>query len=230
MYATLSCITALTSTAEMLEPYGPNIASTEGDLWKFHSRIASPTFDEYTQKLVWEESTRRTEGLVSLWSKDKDYGWEKGMYSLTMEVMVTVSFGQQPDWNADEAEKPRSRPHELSFLGALRGVVMHLPQILIIPKALLRRSPWKFAHTSYFELDRHMNELLVQGTKNLDMGLENSRTNENLLKAILRSNRENEEKSPRNLTGKAGLTNQEIKGNLFIFLLAGLCFVTDSQA
>ncbi|KAI1421891.1 cytochrome P450 [Xylaria sp. FL1777] len=203
---------------KMLEPFGPNIGSTEGDLWKIHSRIASPSFDEYTQKLVWTETQRHTSKLISLWSANRDFAFEKGVYALTMDVMGGVSFGQQAKHNGEEEVLPEG--HKLPLLGALRGVIMHLPHILLVPKTLLRYS-WRNVYTAYTELERYMDELLVQGTRDLSKGSAGTRNKENLLKAILRSSKENEEKVSPVRGAKVSLTNEEIKGNLFIFLLAG---------
>lgn len=203
----------------MLEPFGPNIGSTEGDLWKIHSRIASPSFDEYTQKLVWTETQRHTSLLMSSWSASRGFAFEKGVYTLTMDVMGAVSFGQQSEENNCE-EELLPKGHKLPLLGALRGVIMHLPHILLVPKTLLRYS-WLGVYTAYVELEQYMDELLVQGTKDLSKGSVGSRSKENLLKAILRSSKENEEKLSGAMGAKVSLTNEEIKGNLFIFLLAG---------
>ncbi|KAI3338270.1 cytochrome P450 [Ustulina deusta] len=204
---------------KMLEPFGPNIGSTEGDLWKIHSRIASPSFDEYTQKLVWTETQRHTSLLMSSWSASRGFAFEKGVYTLTMDVMGAVSFGQQSEENNCE-EELLPKGHKLPLLGALRGVIMHLPHILLVPKTLLRYS-WLGVYTAYVELEQYMDELLVQGTKDLSKGSVGSRSKENLLKAILRSSKENEEKLSGAMGAKVSLTNEEIKGNLFIFLLAG---------
>ncbi|KAI0454858.1 cytochrome P450 [Xylaria acuta] len=205
---------------KMLEPFGPNIGSTDGDLWKIHSRIASPSFDEYTQKLVWTETQRHTSNLISSWSENKTFRFEHGIYALTMDVMGTVSFGEQANQNNSD-EKVPPKGHKLSLLEALRGVVMNLPQILLLPKIILRYSPWKSVYTAYAELDQYMNELLAQGMIDLGKGMDHTRSQQNLLKAILRSRQENKENEPRAGGRKVSLTNQELKGNLFIFLLAG---------
>ncbi|KAI0506891.1 cytochrome P450 [Xylaria bambusicola] len=204
---------------KMLEPFGPNIGSTDGDMWKVHSRVASPSFDEYTQKLVWAETQRHTSMLVAIWSANNDFAFEKSVYSLTMDVMGTVSFGQQAAQN-DNKEERLPKVHRLSLLGALRGVIMHLPHILLVPKAVLRFT-WNKAYTAYSELDQYMDELLLQGSRDLSECSAGMRSKQNLLKAILRSSKENEKREPGTVGAKVSLTNQEIKGNLFIFLLAG---------
>ncbi|KAI0810292.1 cytochrome P450 [Xylaria sp. FL0064] len=203
---------------KMLEPFGPNIGSTEGDLWKVHSRIASLSFDEYTQKLVWTETQRHASMLVSSWSSKRDFAFEKGVYTLTMDVMGAVSFGQQAEQNNGK-ERCLPEGHTLPLLDALRGVIMHLPHILLIPKVLLRYG-WRKIYTAYEELEQYMDELLLQESRDLGNGFARTRSKENLLKAILRSRKENEKVSSA-VGAKVSLTNEEIKGNLFIFLLAG---------
>ncbi|KAI0109095.1 cytochrome P450 [Nemania sp. FL0031] len=205
---------------KMLEPFGPNIGSSDGDLWKIHSRVASPSFNEYTQKLVWTETHRHASFLIPLWSSNREFEFEKGVYNLTMDVMGTAGFGKQAGRSHGE-EQLLPKGHKLSLLGALREVVMYLPHILLVPKALLRYSPWENAYRAHVELDQYMDELLIQGMKELGNELERTKSKENLLKAILRSSQENGSKESRIVGGGVSLTNEEIKGNLFIFLLAG---------
>lgn len=208
----------------MLEPFGPNIGSSEGELWRVHSRIATPSFDESTLALVRNETQKQAAHLRKDWLCKGTTAFEKEIYTLTMKIMRTVSFDFDAHSNINDSRnlhKTQSSGHKLSLLEALIGVVMHLPHILLMPKLLLRYSPWNAAYTAYSELDSYMDELLLQASQELERSSETPRRKGNLLHAILRHSQQNGRQEGGESPGKLSLTNQEIKGNLFIFLLAG---------
>ncbi|KAI1744494.1 cytochrome P450 [Xylaria scruposa] len=207
---------------KMLEPFGPNIGSSEGDLWKSHSRIATPSFNESTLLSVWNESQRQAHRLKTIWSRNNNMAFEKEIYTSTMETMSAVSFGLQGhSANPETIGFEKTPRHTISLLGALNGVVMHLPHILLVPKLILRYSPWKAAYTAYTEMDKYMDDLLSQANRDIDHGIELPRGKGSLLEALHRHSRQSPELSSEKLSVKLSLTDQEIKGNLFIFLLAG---------
>ncbi|KAG8805954.1 hypothetical protein FRC17_005255 [Serendipita sp. 399] len=49
--------------------YGTNVVTAEGDEWKLHRRITAPSFNERNNKMVCEEATRLVTELFALWSK-----------------------------------------------------------------------------------------------------------------------------------------------------------------
>ncbi|KAI0198464.1 putative cytochrome P450 oxidoreductase [Astrocystis sublimbata] len=205
---------------KMLEPFGPNIGSSEGELWRTHSRIATPTFNESTLNSVWLETQKQAESLKSSWLRGEIEVFE-GIRTSTMKTMRNVSFGSDTD---DETRQVRPSAHKLSLLEALNGVVMHLPHILLVPTLILRHSPWKVAYTAYTEMDTYMDELLYETSQDIDRGLVETSSSHNLLGAILRHSRKTEAEGidlDEKLGAKLSLSNEEIKGNLFIFLLAG---------
>jgi hypothetical protein len=68
--------------------------------------------------------------------------------------MSHAGFGQEAEWaiggNAVQVG------HELSPVSSIYVVVTCLPHILLIPKWLLARSPWKQAYQAYIGLDRYL--------------------------------------------------------------------------
>jgi cytochrome P450 len=206
----------------MLEPFGPNVVSTDGDLWRFHLRITLPPFGEAVQQLVWDETERQTGMMAASWAKSSGAGSLKhNIYTLTVNTMSLAGFGRQADWVEDSKAVPQG--HSLSLVAAIFGVVMHLPHILLMPKWLLRNSPWKIAHTAYVEFEQYMNELLAEAKAGLQRGVktESGAARENLLTAVLRSSEEGAKQAVAGPGGRTSLTDEEIKGNVFIFLLAG---------
>ena len=141
------------------------------------------------------------------------------VYSLTVNVMSCAGFGQQADWNNDLKSMPVG--HDMTLVDSIYGVVAYLPYILLLPKWLLRWSPWKRAYQSYIEFDRYMQEFLAtEKTRLAEDSKYQGNMKGNLLTAVVKSN-SNHEKTMGLPGEKTALTDDEILGNLFIFLLAG---------
>lgn len=214
----------------MLEPFGPNVVSVDGDQWRFHLGITLPPLAaDGVHRTVWEETRRQVGMMSAAWARSGGQSSVKtNIYTLTVNTMSLVGFGKEADWT--DAENAVPPGHELSLVGSIWGVVMHLPHILLLPKWALARSPWQVAYRAYVEFDQYMNELLASEREKLQQGAAET-GKDNLLTAVLRSSMDNDTAS-RDFEGKGGLvskstgrtslTDEELKGNVFIFLLAGM--------
>lgn len=207
----------------MLEPFGPNVVSSEGDLWRFHVRITLPPFGDTVNRLVWSETFRQTSLLCLAWAAKGSRDLKVDIYSLTVNVMSCVGFGQQAEWTSENAPPIG---HSMSLVDAVYGVVAYLPHILLLPKWVLVRSPWKKAYQSYVEYGNYMGEFLsVEKAKIAKDSSYEGRMKGNLLTAILKSNQSNHSEksgSRASYRGRTALTDEEVSGNTFIFLLAGI--------
>jgi cytochrome P450 len=205
----------------MLEPFGPNVVTTQGDLWRLHLKITLPPFGDAVNRLVWSETFRQTNLLASAWSTQASDNLKIDIYSVTLNVMVYAAFGQQSDWTDGSATLPPG--HELSLVKAICGVVLNLPHILLLPQWLLKRSPWKHVYTAYNEFERYLHELLDAEKARIAMDdTYNSKVKGNLLTAILKSNKASKDESVDSKGQRTTLTDKEILGNAFMFLLAGM--------
>jgi cytochrome P450 len=224
--------------AELLELFGPNVVSSEGDLWRLHIRVTLPPFgEEGVQNLVWTETTRQASSLTASWMNNigQDSGaaaWnaKADIYSLTLNVMSLAGFGQQSEWKtAGTLLLPGG--HMLSLVESLQGVIKHLPQLLLLPLWLLRiLSPWTAAYKSYVEFDEYMNSFIAREKARLAIDSRNFRgikngtelSRENLLTAVLRANKNGSAGAKTTIEGnRTTLTDREIKGNVFVFFFAG---------
>ncbi|KAK4233885.1 cytochrome P450 [Achaetomium macrosporum] len=205
---------------KILEPFGPNVVSVEGDLWKFHLGITLPPLAaEAVARLVWEETARQVDMMVATWRPEDSM--KERIYALTMNTMSLAGFGHQAEWG--EGDRPDRVPpgHEYSLVSALTHVVSHLPHILLLPRWVLRWSPWPVAYRAANELDQYIDEMLAEEREKLERGDAGEAYRENLLTAVLRSNIAAEKSKDAAAIGRTALTHEEIKGNVFIFLVAG---------
>lgn len=198
----------------MLEPFGPNVVSVDGDRWRHHLSITLPPFAaDNVLRLLWDETCRQVDVMAAAWKRaGHEASLKQNVYSLTMNTMSLVGFGQQNEWTDGPEAVPKG--HSLSLVGAIYAVVMHLPHILLMPKRMLKLvSPKAFA--GYDELERYMSELLgKEKARLIDVNASKEASRETLLTAVLRSNNTSK-------PGGAALTDTEVKGNIFMFLLAG---------
>ena len=202
----------------MLEPFGPNVVSTEGDLWRLHQRITVPSLGESVNRLVWAETFRQTKSLVSSWVSVAPESLKSDIYSLTINIMASAAFGQQAEWS--DTGKTIPPGHEMSLVSAVQGLVMHLPHILLLPKTLLRYFFRETAYRSYIEYEKYLGEFHKREKDRLALDSKyESSVKGNLLTALLKSNLS--EQKDTSVKGRTTLTDSEILGNTFIFLLAG---------
>jgi cytochrome P450 len=64
----------LTDVVEVLNIYGRNILTTEGQEWRLHRKITSRPFSEKNNQLVHEETVRQTTQMMASWESKAENG------------------------------------------------------------------------------------------------------------------------------------------------------------
>jgi cytochrome P450 len=212
----------LLTRLEMLEPFGPNVVSVEGDAWRKHIRITVPPFGEAVNKLVWEETFRQTNMLASSWANSGSGDLKRDIYSLTVNIMSCVGFGKPAEWTDDMNATPAG--HSITLVSAIMGVVTNLAPLLLLPKWVLKHSSLSHVYEAYVEFEKYMNEYLNEEKQKIAMNQNyESNVKGNLLTAVLKSSTSGmTEKDPGKPSEKLSFTDEEVRGNVFMFLLAGM--------
>lgn len=207
-------------SSEMLEPFGPNVVTAEGSLWKFHIRHTLPPFGDAVNKLVWREAIRQTEFLSSSWAAQGSGDLKKDVYLLGLNVIACAGFGRQLDWSDDSKKIPEG--HKMILIESILGVVLNLPQILLLPKWALKHSPWKLAYDAYVDFEKYMREFIqVEKEKLANNSEYEGNMRGNLLTSVLKTNTTTEERSLDSKLDRSVLNDDEVLGNIFMFLMAG---------
>ena len=188
-----------------------------------HIRITLPPFaSDAANQLVWTETRRQTSFLMDSWSMKKGSAALKSeIYLLGVNVMSCAGFGQQFDWTDDKKAMPCG--HNMTLIDAIFRVIMFLPHILLLPKWLLSRSPWKEGYQAFVEFEGYTREFIQKEKTRIAENEEyENKMRGNLLTALLKTNA-GEAKDSSSLAGanRTALTDEEITGNMFMFLMAG---------
>ncbi|KAJ3005725.1 UNVERIFIED_CONTAM: hypothetical protein HDU68_004498 [Siphonaria sp. JEL0065] len=186
----------------VLDIYGKNIVTTEGEEWRKHRKIAAPTFSEHNNALVHEASLQIAHDMFQSWESKLVIGGNgaKGtlvnvsseMMEFALSVISSAAFGIDIPWHEVEDPTALKNGHKMSFKQALEIVVARLHF-------------WRLGQGLLFE-------------KYLDGIIDDEEVHErpkNLLQMLIKAVRDEK------VAGAPVLTKSELKGNSFIFLLAG---------
>lgn len=210
----------------MLEPYGPNVVTTEGKEYSFHVRITAPPFNDGNEAndFVWKEAARQTRQLMNSWSKEgstRDLSLDIGR--LTLGVIANSGFGQRLDFAADISNSKSTTPpgYKLSLLLALHTVVTYMVKILIFPKWFMKMTSMASIALAHTELEKYMRAMIKSETAKLEKDAEyqSSDAKGNLLTSLLRASAK--EGAALGQGRKHAFTEDEVLGNLFLYLIAG---------
>nr|BAL05138.1 cytochrome P450 [Phanerodontia chrysosporium] len=201
---------------EFFRIFGGNIIASEGDEWKRHRKIAAPAFSEHNNRLVWNETAKIVCGFFeNVWGSQAEVYVDDVVQSLTLPMALHVisiaGFGKQTVWRADGTLLPK---HKLSFQDALHVVSTDLWIRFVMPTMLLDLAPTKRiakVKLAFEEVEQYMLEL-IQERRDAEKRDERHDLFSNLLDA---------NDSDENGDGSVKLTDEELLGNIFIFMLAG---------
>lgn len=196
--------------------YGPNLVSTEFDEWKRHRRIVAPSFSEKNNRLVYDETTRIVGELFDSWdaaaTADGTVKVDNAVAitsRLALMVISAAGFGYRFGW--DEMDRPPVG-HDMTFQAALTTVLNNFVLRLILSDRIL--SLWKGGRkiiTAFKETRVYMREMIEERRQSAASS-DQADIFTNLINGT--SLDENEKAADQ-------LSDEELMGNVFIFLFAG---------
>ncbi|KZV96286.1 cytochrome P450 [Exidia glandulosa HHB12029] len=196
---------------DLINIFGPNVVGSDGATWKKHRKPSAPAFSERNNKLVWDESLKVILSLfeTEAWRDKEEITIDHALdVTLPMALFVIgiAGFGRQINWSED-VRIPTG--HTLSFKDALHIVSSNLRIKLLTPSWLMPwRAHWRLIDEAHKELRSYMTEMIVSRRTAL-VKEERYDLFSGLLDATELDNDDQR------------LTNDELLGNVFIFLLAG---------
>jgi cytochrome P450 len=127
-------------------------------------------------------------------------------------------------------EKDIPKEYKISFLKAISDTATYIVAILIFPGWLLKLTPLRKAHVAQVELEKYLREMIRVERERLQQNADHqsSTAKGNLLTAVMRSSFSDAQANNK-VTGanrKETFTEDEVMGNLFVYLLAGTFFLS----
>ncbi|RYC55765.1 hypothetical protein CHU98_g10442 [Xylaria longipes] len=140
-----------------LGQYGPNVMTTNGDVWARHRRIITSVIDDRILRSVFDESMRQTYSLLdqtfSSSTSKPDSAETRLIFDMikkvTIHVLFTAGMGTKVNWR-DEDDKPEPG-YRMTQIKSLTAVVSNLIGVAIIPTSILTRWPSWFPGYSKME-------------------------------------------------------------------------------
>ncbi|CAE6471875.1 unnamed protein product [Rhizoctonia solani] len=201
-----------TESYKILMGFGSNLLVVEGAEWKRQRRIAAPAFSDKNNRLVWDTAKEFVQQMINTWKPNErtitaDVGEEVSL-PLSLCVIAKAGFGQDVSWGSD----PIPTGHKLSFKDALSTAskTMHFP--LMIPNwAWGLRRKWSDAKQAHDELRSYLKEMISTRRTLKEQQIREIINSRYDLFSQLISARDEDDM----------LTEDELVGNVFIFMIAG---------
>ena len=218
--------------------FGKNVVSTEGAYWRHHRKITSPPFTEKNNHLVWIESLNQAQSMMNGWVDDgknqsgplKDVAAQA--MRLSLHVISRAGFGVGLQWPHEELSSQVPAGHTLTYKVALERLLENIIVVMLTPQWFLRNSPFqvhKVANEAYVEWGKYMREMYEDKRNEVKIG--ETREGMDLMGALvkgagitaesLNANGHTDAEKGATPTSKQLLSDDEILGNAFVFILAG---------
>ncbi|KAM4067577.1 cytochrome p450 [Hirsutella rhossiliensis] len=196
---------------KILEPYGPNVATAEGSTYRFHVRITAPPFSDGSgvNELVWKETQRQTQLLMQDWTENQPENIGEDVNALTLAVISLAGFGKRLESVKDQTQDIPPG-YRLSFLRAISDTTAYMLAILVFPSWLLELTPYAKASLAKKQLEKYMYAMIRQAKQRI----------ESVVQAAHDESEDRSTKEPAQ-SPRRGFNEDEVAGNLFIYLLAG---------
>ncbi|KAF9465378.1 cytochrome P450 [Collybia nuda] len=199
--------------------FGPNIIASEGDEWKKYRKISAPAFSDRNNKLVWDETAKiMTELFGTVWGDQTTISLDHCLdvtLPIALFVIGAAGFGRKSSW-IDDDSIPAG--HQMTFKDALHGAASSVFLNIIIPRGVMGFTErTRKVRLAFDELHKYMTDMIR------DRQTSEKEERHDLFSSLLKANDED--------SGGAKLTESELIGNIYMFLIAGhestahtLCF------
>lgn len=193
----------------------------EGEDWQRHRKITAPPFSERNNNLVWVESLHQASDMLQYWVQHDHNGLCSTVQDtkrLALHVLAKAGLGQTHSFQS--AIDSTDTATEMNYRDSISVILQHAVIVMMLPPRLLLLPflPKKLLRigNAIVAFKKYMTEILNE-EKNL-VGQQKPGGG-NLMSSLVRASEEASQTPSQH--GQAGLTTDEILGNMFIFNSAG---------
>ncbi|KAG8682517.1 hypothetical protein FRC11_014771 [Ceratobasidium sp. 423] len=197
----------------MLTIFGKNLLSAEGDEWRRQRRIVAPVFSEKNNRLVQSSAKGFVDQMINEWGYETPTRIQDVDNDITMQITLCViakaGFGQDIEWG-NSGEAPEG--HKLTFKQALLTVSHDLAILIVLPKWMFGwRKHWMEVRDAYQELRLYFQEMISSRRAENTPGSQiQAEERHDLFNQLILAHDDNNV-----------LSEEELIGNVFLFLFAG---------
>ncbi|KAI1205124.1 cytochrome P450 [Annulohypoxylon truncatum] len=200
---------------EILNVFGPNIATAEGQSWKTQRRVATHCFNEQNNEIVWGESITLAGDMLRYWSsKSSVKTTADDVRTLSLHILSRAAFGKSFKFVGHD-ERDQSASVSNNYKESLQTILENCVLILGFGTEFIAK-PWlphkfRVVHKAWVSFRAYMTNMYEEEKRAFDEG---RMTDQNLMTLLIRASQD-EAKTD------GGLTESEIYGNMFAFNFAG---------
>ncbi|KAF1979688.1 cytochrome P450 [Bimuria novae-zelandiae CBS 107.79] len=210
---------------ETMDLYGRNVDTVNSEDWSRHRKITAPCFNERVSSFVWDETIRQTQAMVAHWLSQPGARVSRMVDDtrvLALHVLCAAGFGVRQNFHG--GVRNPAPGHQLSHRDALMTVLNNLITILIITPqeafvdkvAFLLPPRIKNCLLAFREFRQYTDEAIALERKLLSQA--GGAQKANFISTLIRTS---DQAKDEGFQSTAKLTDDEIKGNIFIFSFAG---------
>ncbi|KAI0261580.1 cytochrome P450 [Gloeopeniophorella convolvens] len=200
----------------VLDAWGANLVTTNGEDWRRHRRIVGPAFNNSTYSLVWSETLRVYRDMVSTegWTGKASVSLQPVQaYTIRLALFVisACGFGVSSQWDcASTNEDGTMSMHEAMriWVDSVFIRVIAPSWVYKLPFKKLRQIP-----VSIKVLQDYLTNMIAERRADLSADdVAQSKEKKDVFSLLIRANEED---------GKLNLSDSELVGNVFAMLFAG---------
>ena len=193
MCARRADFTKPTEVYEVVNLFGANVLSAEGQAWREHRRVTAPAFSERNHALVWRESLRQADAMLASWGRrgsnsfdDMHIGHlQPDAATLSLHVISKAGFGIPLFWPGESvtleddnglahfSTHEALKGHSLTFKTALNTILSNILWFTVFSPGLLLRMPFNMARragVAWAQCSQYWGELLKRKMEDVRSG------------------------------------------------------------
>lgn len=215
----------------VLSFFGTNLVTSDGDQWAKQRKLVASIINERVSKVVFEESHRQAGFMADeLATTDKGQRGVESIESLkkiAVNVLSRAGYGMPQEWNEQATKQNEDSDLQLDFVTCVKATIENLILSALSRSSLLLRVPtWVPAAPRLHLIGHALREFPIHARARIDEEraiLSSPTTDHTQRNSILSQLVKNSDSASVSTNNKksAGLTEQEILGNLWVFTAAG---------
>ena len=203
--------------------FGDNLITSDGEHWARQRKLIASNINEKISDTVFRESRRQAREMMETYCEEAagvTDNYAEGLKGIAINVLGVAGYGMSRTWKQSLEKQEPSPGFKLTYIEATRLAVDHIVEASIFPAWLFML---RFMPTGVQELGYAVKEFPAHTQSMLDQERKNPSGKVNMMNNLVKESdaAQGTDVEKEGGRGTAGLTEDEIMGNLFVFTAAG---------